>query len=179
MSESMYQWAANTDSDIREHIPTLRALASACRHVTEFGTRTGVSTKGLLAGRPEVLITYDLVSDPEIKKIAACAGRTRFRFIQADVLEVEIEPTDMLFIDTRHTAAQVYAELSRHASKVRRYLVLHDTETCGDVDPYFPDEPGIGHGIARYMAEHPGEWRLKVHYPNCNGLTVYERCTTI
>ena len=173
--EQMYQWAANTKSDIWEHIPTLRALASECKHVTEFGTRTGVSTKGLLAGQPDTLITYDILHDPEVTKIAASTGRTRFQFHKADVLTANIEPTDLLFIDTRHTGAQAYAELTRHAEKVSKYLVFHDTQTCGDIDPYFPDEPGIWHGINKYMGEHIGEWRLVVHYPNCNGLTVYQR----
>src|SRR5262249_5697624 len=57
----LYQRACTQDSDIREHVPKLYELASGCRHVTEFGTRTGVSTTALLFAQPDTLVTYDTV----------------------------------------------------------------------------------------------------------------------
>ena len=170
----MYQWAAESPSDICEHIATLRALAQQCRHVTEFGTRTGVSTIALLAAQPETLITYDIQRAAEVELIAANAGRTAFTYRIEDVETTTIEETDFLFQDTKHTGRHVYDLLKRHAGKVRKYLAFHDTESCAERDPWFPDEPGILWGISRYMKRHP-EWRLVKHYANCNGLTVYER----
>jgi hypothetical protein len=172
--EAMYQQAVNTPSDIHEHLPVLRALASECKHVTEFGTRTGVSTIALLAAQPETLITYDIVKAPEMNGIAANAGRTKFIFRLEDVEIAKIEDTDMLFQDTKHTGQHVYKLLQRHAAKVRKYIAFHDTVSCAERDPWYPDEGGIVSGIDRYMKRHP-EWRLLKHYPNCNGLTVYER----
>jgi|KBSSwiStaDraftv2_1062776.scaffolds.fasta_scaffold174202_2 hypothetical protein len=38
-----------------------------------------------------------------------------------------------LFIDTWHVCEQLETELSRHSVRVRRYLVMHDTVTFGEV----------------------------------------------
>jgi hypothetical protein len=46
--DELYQRAANDPSDINEHVPTLRRLASEAQVVVEFGVRHGVSTLGLL-----------------------------------------------------------------------------------------------------------------------------------
>jgi hypothetical protein len=169
----LFMQAIDTPSDIREHLETLRRLAAECRHVTEFGTRAGVSTTALLMAQPDELHAYDIVWDEQIATLTKAAERTRFHFHQENTLQAVIEPTEMLFIDTVHTGTQVYAELTRHAHKVSRYLAFHDTVSCGERDPYVPSEPGLLWGIDKYMTDHP-EWRLKVHYPNNNGLTVYE-----
>ena len=47
-----YHRACATPGDIYLHLPTLYRYASCCRHVTEFGTRTGVSTLALLRALP-------------------------------------------------------------------------------------------------------------------------------
>src|SRR5439155_15523110 len=90
----LYDRACSTPSDISEHLPLLYELASHCRHVTEFGTRTGVSTTALLFAQPEELVCYDKVKWPQVHRLQTLAGRTLFRFHQADVLEVEIDETD-------------------------------------------------------------------------------------
>jgi hypothetical protein len=173
----LYDRARATPSDVREHLETLHRLAGACRHVTEFGTRTGVSTTALLAARPETLVCYDLVRHKEVTVLEAVAKepgrRTDFRFRQEDVLAAEIEPTEMLFIDTLHTEGQMARELARHAGRVSRHLVFHDTETFGRAGE-LPGTAGIGPAIAAHVGRHP-EWRLTLHRPNNNGLTVYTR----
>jgi hypothetical protein len=163
-------------TDIVEHLPTLRELAAECSHVTEFGMRFGCSTTALLAAQPESLISYDIQRTPDILRLQRAAGKTRFVFHHVSTLDAEIEPTELLFIDTVHTCFQVYGELTRHAHKVSRYLVFHDTMTCGERDYFYTEQPaGLLYGIGRYMSEHPGEWKQAAHYPNCNGLTVYKR----
>ena len=44
-----YRIARDTPSDINEHIEVLKNLADSVEHVTEMGTRTGVSTRAFLA----------------------------------------------------------------------------------------------------------------------------------
>ena len=51
---------------------------------------------------------------------------------RGDTRAVEIDPTDVLFIDTRHDYDQLAAELARHAEEVRRAIALHDTTAFGD-----------------------------------------------
>lgn len=162
------------ESPIQEHLETLRRLAHECERVTEFGA--GLSTVALLAGQPERLDSYDLVPYEVIRIISPMAGRTRFTFHEENTLTARIDPTDMLFIDTKHTAEQVYTELKNNAHRVRKWLVFHDTVTCGECDPLWPGPPaGLLYGIGRFMHEQDGKWRLWAHFENCNGLTVYER----
>jgi hypothetical protein len=91
----LYRQVCDTRSDLQEHCPTLAALARECRHVTEFGTGAGVSTVALLYARPGRLVGYDRERYPQMDRLAARAGRTEFVFHQADVLQVEIEETDL------------------------------------------------------------------------------------
>lgn len=160
-----------TPSDIRRHCPTLRRLAGACETVTEFGTRYGVSTTALLAGRPRRLVTYDVQRPPTLPLLKRIAGETDLRFIRADVLDVDIEPTDLLFIDTRHTYGQLKAELARHAGRVHRYLVIHDTRTFGRRGE--DGGPGLRPAVEELLAE--GEWELRLDSKADNGLIVLER----
>src|SRR5207244_1668383 len=128
----LYEQACSIPSDIHEHLPTLYQLARECRHVTEMGTRAGVSTAALLYAQPAVLVCYDLERLPELDRLLAAAGRTKVLFRQEDVLVADIEETDLLFIDTWHVYDQLRKELALHAGKVRRYIVLHDTTTFGE-----------------------------------------------
>ena len=89
------------------------------RHVTELGTRTAVSTTALLYGKPEKLVCYDKFLYPQVNKLRTMAGPTHLEFHQADVLQTDIEETDLLFIDTWHVYEQLREELRRHAGKAR------------------------------------------------------------
>ncbi len=168
----LYQAACATASDIHQHCPTLYALAKECRQVTEMGTRTAVSTTALLFAQPDNLVCYDRVRYPQVDVLQALAGRTAFAFHQADVLRVEIEETDLLFIDTWHVYGQLKQELRRHAGKVRKYIVLHDTTTFGEHGET-PGHAGLWPAIEEFLAE--GLFILKCRYENNNGLTVLER----
>jgi hypothetical protein len=56
-----------------------------------------------------------------------------FTFIEGDVLKLEIEETDLLFLDTWHVYEQVRDELKLHANKVRKYICFHDIVSWGEV----------------------------------------------
>jgi len=167
-----YYVACTTPSDIHEHLPLRYSLARRCRHVTEFGTRTGVSTTAFLYAQPEALDCYDLVELPQVEELRALAGRTAFVFHQAEVLAVDITETDLLFIDTWHVCEQLREELRLHAGKVRRYLVLHDTTTFEDQGET-PGHRGLWPAVVELLAV--GTFRLKQRCRNNNGLTILER----
>ncbi len=170
--EAVYRKACATPSDINEHLPLLRELASRCSRVTEFGVRSAVSTTALLAGQPDSLASYDIADSPECVGLKALEGATAFHFEIANSLQVDIEPTDMLFIDTVHTGEQLRAELARHHSKVTRWLVFHDTVAFGDVGE--DGKPGLAHVINEFMEQHP-EWFVYRDRINNNGLTVISK----
>ncbi len=144
--EAMYEHACSAPSDINEHLPLLRKLASRCEHVTEFGMRWARgSTLAFLAAQPKTFISWDIdpvaVTHPRVHSLLPVVGKTSFQPRCGDTLKITIEPTDLLFIDTLHTGKQLLAELERHVdpkpfdkasqSPVRKYLVFHDTETFG------------------------------------------------
>ena len=107
-----YEFQCTRRSDINEHLPTLKKYAEECNHITEMGVRDVVSTWAFLMGNPKKLISYDInqinesiiletIKDTEIE----------FKFVLADTTKIEIEETDLLFIDTLHTYDQLKSEL--------------------------------------------------------------------
>jgi hypothetical protein len=140
-----------------------------------MGVRWVVSTWALLAAKPKKLISYDINYHPNIEQVKAAETETDFTFIKADVLTVDIEPTDMLFIDTWHIARQLKEELRLHANKVRRYLVFHDTTTFGNRGEDGGD--GLWPVIDSFVNDNP-DWVIKERLTNNNGLTILERVST-
>ena len=150
-----YVRALSTPSDISEHLPALRRLAEECSHVTEFGTRTGVSTTAFLQTKATI-VAFDIVKRPEVAVLeqAARKERVNFRFVLANVLDVAIEPTDLLFIDTLHVYQQCRSELEQHGHKARKYIAFHDTVTFGETGE-LPNSVGLVPAIEAYFGARP------------------------
>ena len=131
-----YETFCARPSDIYEHLPALRNLAEKCDHITELGVRTVVSTWAFLMARPRRFACYDILEHPNISVAARLAAGEgiEFEFFNRDVLKIEIEETDLLFIDTLHTYTQLLGELVRHSRNVRKSIVMHDTVSYGHRD---------------------------------------------
>jgi len=143
--------------------------------VTEFGVRGGNSTVALACGRPKSLISYDIDKMPEdLKNVVS--GVTDFRFIQKNVLEIIIEETDLLFIDTFHSFGQLQAELELHAPKVRKYIITHDTATFGVVGED-KKSPGLINAIEQFISS--GVWKKVKEFKNNSGLIVLKRAVDV
>lgn len=174
-----YKNAINTPSDINEHLEFLKTLCTEVNHVTEMGSRRGTSTRAFLSSNVS-LRAYDLDIDNrlmELFNIAKDQGKD-VEYIQANVLNIEIDPTDLLFIDTWHCYEQLREELRIHAHKVRKYIAFHDTQSYGtqsEVMNGMIGSNGLLPAIIHYMIDNPGIWRFKYHRTNNNGLTVIER----
>jgi hypothetical protein len=104
--------------------------------------------------------------------LAPLAGRTDFHFTVGDTKVLDIEETDLLFIDTLHTYDQLTTELARHAAKVRRWIVLHDTTTFA-TQGQESDPRGLWPAVEEFLTE--GTFVLKERRENNNGLTILER----
>ena len=90
----------------------------------------------------------------------------------ADTRKVEIAETDLMLVDSLHIYEQVKAELELHASKVKKYLVFHDTTTYADRGEF--DGRGIWPAIQEFLDSHP-EWIMHERRTNNNGLTILKR----
>lgn len=163
------------DSNINEHLPVLRQYAEKCDHVTEMGVEYGRSMFAFMMAKPKRLVSIDRIpvekygiDRKDLKKLALDNGIV-FDFVEADTIEVDIEPTDLLFIDTTHTYGQLKKELERHAEKVKNYIILHDTVTYGITGEDGGD--GLIKAIDEFLVENK-QWKIKKQYENNNGLTI-------
>lgn len=176
--EQVYDRYCALPSDINEHLPTLKKYAEECDHVTEFGTRSGVSTAALLLAQPKVLHTWDKKQQCPCKSLKSLAGSTKFEALEGDVVQIDpIEETDLLFIDTYHNSEQLSVELGLHAKRVRKYIIMHDTTTFwehGEV--YHGDGPktGLKYATEEFLETHP-QWSIKERFENNNGLLILEK----
>lgn len=152
-------------SDIYLHLPKLREYAEQCDHITEMGVRGVVSTWAFLSSKASKVVAIDIlnVAIPDVEKL---------QFICANDLEVEIEKTDLLFIDTAHNYKQLIHELNLHAKNVNKYIAFHDTFIFG----INGDDGGKGllFAINEFLSNNT-EWVKDYHTDKNNGLTVIKR----
>lgn len=167
-----YKRACAGPSDIYEHLPVLFELAKRCKHVTEFGRGRGNSTRAFLYAAPERFVSYDIAPLPGDRELVALVGDLDAQLLRGDTRNLDIEETDLLFIDTHHTYEQVHTELERHGAKARKYLVFHDTVTFGQVGED-PGTKGLLPAIEEWVVGKP--FRVERDLKNNNGLLVLER----
>lgn len=177
-------------SDICDHIETLYQYGKNCQHITEMGVRTVSSTWAFLYTKPQKLISYDIVKHQNVFEVEEIAKRNElnFTFIEADVLKIEIEKTDLLFIDTLHTYNQLISELELHSENALKYIILHDTTTFGLKDEINPNKKsdlveameqtkeGLTNAYQDFLLTDKGKkWAVEKIYTNNNGLTILKR----
>ena len=110
--EQKVEELSKQECDICEHFPLMLKYGKQCEHITEMGVRGVVSTWGWIASNPKKLICYDINPCPVNDAVETCANLgIDFSFHVADTREIEIEETDLLFIDTEHTYEQIQKEL--------------------------------------------------------------------
>jgi len=163
--ETNYRLACETVSDINEHLPTLKRYADLCDHVTEFGVRTAVSTWAWVMSNAKTIRCYD-INRCELKAHQDEADKIgkEFSFTQVNVIadKFEIEPTDLLFIDTDHTYNQCSSEFKKHSNKVKKFIILHDTVTFG---------AELNKAIEEFLDKNR-DWMVRETCLNNNGLTI-------
>jgi hypothetical protein len=182
-----YNEHKNNPSDINEHLETLYNLGKECSHITEMGVRWVSSTWPLVYSNPKKIISYDIVTNPNIIEVINLCNEysVDYSFQEKDVLLLEIEPTELLFIDTLHTYNQLIKELEIHSNKVSKYIVLHDTEFFGRVDEvvyehasnFVKNNPitkqGLMTAVEDFLSTTLGQsWEIYKIYENNNGLTI-------
>jgi hypothetical protein len=187
--ESLSTWfeqAKKQPSDFNEHLETLRDLAAKCEHVTQIGI-WGKPSRVALANGTACNVARDSVAaatESRATKFADYSPRPRpewadlKRFL-GDRFEgkewqpfAEIDETDLLFIDTYHTAEETLNLFTKHAPKVRKYLVVHTTETFGEKGDN--GQPGVRFGVRQFVHQ-SREWTVIRDDKNNHGLMVLSR----
>lgn len=177
--EIEYQKAKKTPSDINQNLYELYELAKECEIVVEMGVRTGVSTRAFLNTNAK-LLSFDIVLDQNVQKLFDIAKKygKNVQYVQADVLNIEIEDTDLIFIDTLHTYDQLKQELKLHGNKAKKYIAFHDTYTFGLRGEDGNDSKGLLSAVIEFVMENP-HWKFYKYKTNNNGLTILKRDSTI
>lgn len=177
--EQKYLDLCNKNSDINEHLPTLKRYTQQCETVTEMGVRWIVSTYAFMMGDPKKLISIDIKHpneyDGNLNEVIDIAKENNidFKFVLGDTREIEIEETDLLFIDTWHVYEQLKIELEKHAPKAKKYIIMHDTtlfEHNGEGQGYI----GLWPAVEEFLAAN-SQWVIHERYTNNNGLTILKR----
>ena len=170
-------YSRSTDTDISEHLTTLRRYADVCEHVTEMGVRHGISTVAFLSSAAKAVVSYDIREEPEVAMLRElCRQAERdWVFHLEDSRQCTIAETDLLFIDTYHYYEHLRTELDRHGASARKFIVMHDTEiykyrSTEDRD----DQRGLMTAIEEFLTSNP-EWFMLEHFTNQYGLTILQR----
>jgi len=195
----LYEGACKINSDIYLHLPILNEYAKRCNHVTEMGARGGNSTLAFLYANPKKFVSYDYqYKTPEphlendVKALISIFENAKEQginceYVGADVLSIEIENTDLLFIDTWHCYSQLKKELHLHAGNVRKYIAFHDTVQFGQHGEGYPSmdinhpnrdvmdgSGGILAAIFEFLDEN-SEWSIEYESKDSNGLIIISK----
>lgn len=201
--DQLYYQSCMNESDIHEHLPTLYNHGLECNSIVEFGVRdTANSTRAFVKSLVDnsrngtknlSYIGVDIVPCrvDYIQQICK-QNKIDYMFIVGDSIKVTIPETDLLFIDSWHVYGHLKRELAVHHSKVKKYIIMHDTtvdEEEGESirckwdtaeqskQSGYPEEEirkGLWPAIEEFLQDHP-EWMLKERFTNNNGLTVLQR----
>lgn len=193
----IYLHHSHQPSDIHQHVPVLRELASECSSVVEIGVRQIVSTWGILRGLADspapsrsyigIDIDFPPTDTLSLASRLAEANGVSFQFWHANDMTVDFGTVDMLFIDSMHTYAHMTYELEKFSPKVTKYICMHDTsDPWGTMDqPYDGDyseypsfidrtKRGLWPAVEDFLERHP-EWTLVERRTNCHGFTILKR----
>lgn len=154
--------------DSPSRFDTYKKYASMVDTIVEFGVYTGLSTTAFLAGNPKKLRSYDITDFnlsilPELYNYAN-SKNIDFQFIIGNSLEVEIDNTDLLFIDTVHKRRHTEAELQRHSKNVNKYIIFHDTTAW----------PGVFEAVVNFLINNH-DWFIIEHCNKNSGMIVLKK----
>jgi hypothetical protein len=162
---------------IAHYMDVLYNYACECETITEFGINQVNSTWAFLLSDPKRLtsIDIDLHKNPtkhlgpfkgtniwllNAQRLAS-KSNIEFNVIESDTTKIEIDTTDLLFIDSDHTYKCLSQELTLHGNKVQKYIIFHDTVLFKDLDK----------AITEFLEANPN-WVIKEKISSSPGLTI-------
>lgn len=172
--EDVFKATRGIERDLNQHMDTLREYAEKCETVTEFTERRD-STVALIAARPKKVFSYSTEFDSLANTAKEVTKDTTEVIYNGKINTREIttiEPTDLLFLDTEHTAERASAELAQFSPFVNKYIIFHDTSIYGTKGTN--GDKGLLHAISTFCRENP-DWRVAYHTLVQYGLTILSK----
>lgn len=168
----LFAWVKANPKDLDQHADVLAAVAKrAGGRVTEI-TKRRHSTFAFAFGGAKEIVSYQLDKDSRATDVIVSEG-IPVRTISGHGLPPEgIEPTDVLFLDSKHTGTKATEQLAACGPFVKQYIVLHDTQTYGEKGE--DGKPGLLSAIREFVRDNP-EWTVVYHTQIQHGLTVLSR----
>lgn len=200
--ENNYRDTLYRSCDIQPYQEMLSRYAMDCNSVTEMGigplhlglNSTWCLLHGLLKSKGsndnKKYIAIDLIDENtnilNAKEISESVG-INFEFIVSNTIEIEIDKTDLLFIDTDHRYQHLMKELELHNENVSKYIIIHDTsgkyenwedwpfdhENRGELKNN-PNKYGLWPCVVDFIDQNPN-WKLLERGQEGNGMTVLQR----
>lgn len=175
-----YEAETRKRSDFNEHLPRMFELAARCKVVTELSGWWKPADAAFAAGLPADgrFVSITPKRKPQWATLARLMG-PRFSGVETNPDAVpDIPETDLLFIDTAHTAAALFPLLDRLHHRVSSYLVVHCTETFGEWGDRERSpgvrERGVLHALRSFCNAHK-EWVVRDNDRNNHGLIVLSK----
>lgn len=163
-------------SYLNKHMDVWRAMAKECEVVQDV-TRFPETTVAVLAGKPGLVRSHVFggsARSPIYDDLLKSASHGSFDLTRAPgpFSGFDIEPCDMLIYKTDHAYHHLANDLRRWAPKVKRWIVLHDTDRNGrKLDD---GHAGYLDAIKDFFETDP-EWYVRTHTREQCGFTVLGR----
>lgn len=166
-----YERLCREPSDIGHFLPTLVALVHElnAQHVIELGVRSGVST---IAWLYALETTGGRLTSVDIDPPPPPPDHPQWRFIQGDdcdpALYGQLEPADIVFVDTSHHLEHTRRELSLYKWLVRPggRIICHDTELAWPEGAPRRDGPfPVRQAIDEFCRVESREWTNDARWP--------------
>ena len=146
----------------------IKRLMLECVSYTELGVNQGATLAAAVLCRPDSVRGYDIALDNyrparHLFQNYAAYFDIDFMVAQASSLLCAIDTVDLLYIDTIHRRDHLTAELERHAPKVKKYIVCHDTKSAIELLAAIKD------------FSNRTEWRVVKHCDENTGYTTLAR----
>lgn len=159
----------NTRSDINEHLESIYQHTKGCNVAVSLGVSRGYSAFALMLGCQNHITVDPNPNAEALNLLNDYFGSKSKVIIQETSQEINLAEFDVLFIDYVHTADCVESELKAHAHKVKKFILLHDTSTFGDIGE--DGKEGIKKPIADFLLKNE-DWRIVYIENKNNGMII-------
>ena len=137
------------------HSELRRLIREGCTSYAELGIMQGATLAAVLLVNPSSVQAVDIDlgwynKAREHFETYTNENDISLSVVEADSTQVDIEPVDVLYIDSLHVPRHLLAELNKHHSNVKKYIVLHDTS----------HKPKLAVAAKQWCATNP-EWEVQ------------------